>query len=440
MHFIPEHVIEFSPIQAVAPMANQLKKGFISASSVLFVRLSGAVLNVLLMIVIARFYEAAVVALFFLFTVLVQALSTLGRGGMDYVALKRIAYTDKLTGRDTITSAVLISFAYTLFILLILLILSPILFEYLPLFEGKISLVLTLGLSVIAVSQSAILSETLKGYGKQVQAQLLQTASLPAFAMIFIFCGGSVSDRLFVFYLIAALLTMMLAYKFFLDNKLIGYSATNSVTQSCGLAMEGLPVMWASFLNMGIVWLATVFLNYFAAASDVASYGISIRITMVLGFIMIAVNSIFSPKFALAHRQDDWKKLRSLLLQSAAVALLLALFPLGAIFLFGRELLSIFGHQYGNDYAGLIVLSLGQLVNLATGGVGIFLVMTDHGKVYRNIMLIIFVVAVCAYPYLIKMHGWFGAACITTILWALQNIMTFWYAHKQIHRNIIRIG
>jgi O-antigen/teichoic acid export membrane protein len=128
--------------------------------------------------------------------------------------------------------------------------------------------------------------------------------------------------------------------------------------------------------QIGVVLLGTM-----ADSGSAGLFAVAQRGAMLVAFPLAAVNSAIAPTAARLWASGDRLELQRLVTLSARGALLAALPVVGAfIFLGGPILTLVFGADFGAADISLAVVSLGQLVNVATGSVGVLLVMTGHQR------------------------------------------------------------
>ena len=84
--------------------------------------------------------------------------------------------------------------------------------------------------------------------------------------------------------------------------------------------------------------------------------------------------------------------------------------------------MSLFGAEFRNGSAVLVLLALGQYVNVATGSVGNLLMMTGHERIIRNITFAAAATNIGLCVLLIPRFGITGAAIGTSVGMAAQNI------------------
>jgi O-antigen/teichoic acid export membrane protein len=181
-----------------------------------------------------------------------------------------------------------------------------------------------------------------------------------------------------------------------------------------GVALGQLVFQWSSTLMLGI-W---------ATKADVGVFGAAARTAMLTSFVLMAFNSILAPKLAALHRQGNAAAL-SRTVQGATWLLTLLAAPVLLVFLaVPAAIMAVFGPQFAPAGAPLLaIMAAGQFVNVATGGVGVLLVMTGNERAMRNATVFSAVAHVALNAALILRWGALGAALATAISVALQNLL-----------------
>jgi O-antigen/teichoic acid export membrane protein len=164
-------------------------------------------------------------------------------------------------------------------------------------------------------------------------------------------------------------------------------------------------------LQLLMTWTPVIVVGALASSEDVASYHVAVRLALLIGFVLIAVNSIAAPKFASLYRTGQRKALEATVVRTTRIAVIAAL-PIAMCFMIWPEvILQIFGPEFVGRGTLLQILSLGYLVNTATGSVANLLLMTGHEKEYRSISLAGAAFCVVTVLWLTLKFGVIGAAC-----------------------------
>jgi O-antigen/teichoic acid export membrane protein len=112
-------------------------------------------------------------------------------------------------------------------------------------------------------------------------------------------------------------------------------------------------------------------------ASDVALYNVAHRTAFLTTLMLTSVNSIAAPKFAELYHTRDLEALGATARDSARMMVVLAL-PVLLTFVFVPGfVMGLFGPEFEVGASVLVILALGQFVNVSTGSVGFVLIMTS---------------------------------------------------------------
>lgn len=127
--------------------------------------------------------------------------------------------------------------------------------------------------------------------------------------------------------------------------------------------------------------IGVVLLGALASPDSAGLYAVAQRGAMLVAFPLAAVNSAIAPTAARLWASGERAELQRLVTLSARGALLAALPVVGAfVFLGGPILRVVFGADFAAADVALAVVSLGQLANVATGSVGVLLVMSGNQR------------------------------------------------------------
>lgn len=199
------------------------------------------------------------------------------------------------------------------------------------------------------------------------------------------------------------------------------------------------PLFWMSLLSMVVLWTSTFMLGVWGTSSDVGIFGIANRTAMLTSFVLFAVNSIAAPKFAALYHKGDLKALASTARNSAKL-MILFVSPIILLFIImPGQIMGIFGSGFEAGSMVLVILAVGQFVNVATGSVGALLVMSGHERQMRNVMAVTAILCVSLNAALIPGFGAMGAALATAICLAFQNLMASFYVFKYIKIVVIPV-
>ena len=155
---------------------------------------------------------------------------------------------------------------------------------------------------------------------------------------------------------------------------------------------------------------------------QVGLYSAAIRTSQWVSFMLVAVNAIAAPMFAALYAQGDREGLQRLVSTIAHWIFWPALGVLVGLATVGDSILHWFGNDFVQAQPEMIVLGLGQLVNVGAGSVGYLLLMTGHHRQCAYVVgasaLLNLLLNLIGIPTL----GILGAAIATAITMTLWNI------------------
>ncbi|MBI5118033.1 flippase [Candidatus Poribacteria bacterium] len=282
-------------------------------------------------------------------------------------------------------------------------------------------------------------AEALKGIKRIRDSQLVQAAGTPIFSLVALYFFGQswgVKGAVWA-YTLAVTLTGVLAYG-------IWRIATPKLRDVKGrfdtrrLLCSATPLFWIAFTNLVMVWCSTLLLGILRPSEDVGVFGIASRTASLMGYVLIAVNSIAAPKFAALHRLGDMEALGSTARKSARLMILIVS-PLCALFILAPTfVMGLFGPQFGEGGVALSILAAGQLINVAAGSVGYLLMMSGNGHLLRNGVLVSAVINVLLCILLIPRHGFIGAAIASAMSLAVLNIICLILVRNSMGINMLK--
>ncbi|MEC9356307.1 MAG: oligosaccharide flippase family protein [Pseudomonadota bacterium] len=151
-----------------------------------------------------------------------------------------------------------------------------------------------------------------------------------------------------------------------------------------GLVREGWPlwtaIMIAALYTQSGAWLVSAF----DSDDGVALFGVAQRLALVLIAPALVINAVLPPVVATLHASGNMPKLERTVRSLAGLSLLPCAALVVVLLICGKTLLGqLFGDFYSSAFTLLMVLCVGQLINVAAGAWQIVLPMTGR----RHFML-----------------------------------------------------
>jgi O-antigen/teichoic acid export membrane protein len=202
-----------------------------------------------------------------------------------------------------------------------------------------------------------------------------------------------------------------------------------------GLLRYGAPRAPAALFSQLLFWTDLFILSLYAGSVETGIYAAAVRAAQVILLFIISVSLMFSPFVADLHARGEREKLDRLFKQITrwTMAATLPLFVVLAVT--PGSALQLFGSEFGAGQTALLILLLGQLVNVATGTVGFVLIMV--GRTGWDLVVYALSVAfdIGAAILLVGGLGWGmeGAALAGALTMALSKVARLWLVWRFVH-------
>ncbi|WP_432697795.1 polysaccharide biosynthesis C-terminal domain-containing protein [Marinobacterium sp. YM272] len=184
-----------------------------------------------------------------------------------------------------------------------------------------------------------------------------------------------------------------------------------------------LPLWGVMLFGQVVQWSSQLLLGVWGTPSDVTLFATAQRTAMLISFVLVAVNAIAGPKFAAMYRQGDMQGLRRTALMSVRLMLMAAVPAVLFLMLFPEWLMGLFGAEFKAAAGVLMILGLGQFVNIASGSVGYLLSMTGYERQLRFNVVASALLGVGLGVLLIPFYGPVGGAIASSLAVALQSLL-----------------
>ena len=390
----------------------QLVKG----TTVAFVlKIVGVAFNFLFNFFIAKYYGADGAGVYFLAFTLVTVATVIGRVGLDNALLRFVSRHAAVEEWDAVEGVfrkgMLIACVSAGFLSALLFVLAPVISD--TFFdEPRLAEPLRwMSLSILPFSLTMLFAEMLKGVKHIRDSQLLQGTGIPLLSLLLLLLFGRHLGLTgaAIAYAGATGITVVAGYLFWRH-------ATPAIrgirgTFDTGLLLRtSVPLFWVAALDRLKLWAATFMLAAWSTTAEIGVYNIASRTAMLIGLLLIAVNSVVAPQYADLFARGEYHQLervarraiRFIAIVVSPIVLVLLLFP-------GR-VMGVFGPSFVEGKWVLIMIALAQSTNVITGTSGFLLMMTGNERMVRNSNLISVITAISLGVILVPRFGALGAA------------------------------
>lgn len=286
----------------------------------------------------------------------------------------------------------------------------------------------------------------LRGLHRVVAGQLPEFLLQPGLLSLFLVIAAVMSDSLIPASKAMALNAGAAALSFGVGAFLL-WRVTPSDVQKASPRYENrawlnstLPLALIGGLRLANRQAAIIILGFFVADADIGIYRVAAQVSLLTSFGLDAINMVAAPRFAALYARTEMVKLQRLVTISNRVILAFNFTLTAGFVVFGKMFLNLaFGQPYVAAYIPLMVLLVGQLVNSATGSVGVLLNMTHKEREAAKGIAFAFVVNVTLNFLLIPAWGIIGSAVANAIAMIIWNVLLWLAVRKHLGINSLAI-
>ena len=174
--------------------------------------------------------------------------------------------------------------------------------------------------------------------------------------------------------------------------------------------------------------LDVLMLGWLGTTKDVGIYKVASQLSQTVNLCLVAVGMITTPKIAGLFVDEKKHELQRFITQTARLILLISA-PFFVFFLvFGEYCLKIlFGASYSEAYGLLVVLLIGQFVNVLAGPVAVITNMNRKQWITAVAIIVSLFITYFLNLYLIPRHGAVGAAYASACALAFWNLFLLFH-------------
>ena len=174
----------------------------------------------------------------------------------------------------------------------------------------------------------------------------------------------------------------------------------------------------------------------FMALSEIAVFGICVKLSMLVGFVVQVSQQVALPDLALAHERKDGMLQRRVIIRAALLPSLVTLAATVLVMLWGDLVLGVFSSEFSSAKWTLAIMTGAQFVRAIAGPNVSMLSLTGAQRLNSTICLGACATLLIANVVLIPHYGLFGAAVamscsyiawsitVSALLWAKYGVRT----------------
>lgn len=305
---------------------------------------------------------------------------------------------------------------------------------------GAYSRTLLYGLPLIILfGLVQLTSESLRALGSVVRAYFPSQVLRPALVLGIAWCALTVTHHLngvdVVLTVVGVMLVVGLVQRHFLYGFLRGVQPGSAGPDG------GERALWwrlsFSLLVIGVLGallrqVDLVILGWFAPTSEVGIYAIAVRLATFCGLSLVLTNILAAPGLLALYSEGRLDDMQALVSRLAHVVFWPALVASLIGGYFASDILGLFGSEYRAAAPAMVILVLGQLVNVSVGPVGHLVDLTGHHRAGIYVRAVALLVAITAALVLIPAFGILGAAIASTLAMVIWNLALYIIVVKRI--------
>lgn len=274
----------------------------------------------------------------------------------------------------------------------------------------------------------------LRGFEQIFAAQWVSTVMRPLgflilVGAIWVFTGGITNAFLALWlHILGACMALTFAF-YLLWSQLRHTVPSNTVGQNKAVwVRSALSLVFLGILNLIPQHAGILMLGWMRGPEEVGLYRVAYQTASIIPFGLMAVNTAIAPSIAQLYTLGDKGKLKRFMMTASVVSTTFAL-PLVLLFAIkGRWFLGLaFGEVFTASAFALAIIAVGQLVNAATGPVGLLLIMSGHENKDALSIGIGSVINLLSNLALIQFWGINGVAIAFAITLVVANLLNLYF-------------
>lgn len=289
-----------------------------------------------------------------------------------------------------------------------------------------------MALAIVPSSLILVFSQAFKGIGNYKASLFFEGIGVPLLGVIFLpilifkwsVAGATLS-------MVIANFAILIIARFAIRKYLVGglpFSGQSRISGFWKMSSSMLTIELLNYMlaNGGVIILGIMI----DRKSEVGIFAISQRLALLVSFILVAVNTVISPKISGLYAKGHIKDLKRLVQNSSLFLIIIAIPVLVVYLLFAGLLLGLFGDEFKEGTIVLSILAVGQFFHVAAGPVGLVLLMSGHEKIMMNNIIVSFVIVVTLFLLLIPIFGIEGAAISISVGLIMRNLVAIIFVNR----------
>lgn len=309
--------------------------------------------------------------------------------------------------------------------------------------DNRKTALLLAALFIPLISLTAIYSSLLQGFGQAVYSQSLEWMMTPfiyGFLVMILWVNTALTIETAISASLISILIPLVFMIFKTTMKITDLSLGQFILKDLFKSkpdMKWLAVLTPFFLLSlsGSLnnYIPSLLLGFKTNDYLVGIYRVSESISAMTAMPLLLVNMLIGRQFVALYARKDMAGIEDLGRKSARVTFIMAAIFAAILFWFGREILEfLYGKAFVGSYDSLIILVLGQIVNVGSGSVALILNMTGFERDTVKVLLISTVLNISLCMVLVPLWQETGAAIASAASLSLWNAGLVRLVHQKL--------
>lgn len=288
------------------------------------------------------------------------------------------------------------------------------------------------------VALNSVRIAVLSGFRKVVLGQIPEAVIKPilflSLTICFLFFPGkdlSPSSAM-IFQVLATSAALVFGIFFLIKHQPVEIRKISAEYKSLDWFKSAVPFMFLGMMQVINKQTDIVMLGMLKSSADVGIYRAVVHASMLVTFVLTAVNQVIGPQIARLWALEDLVSLQRILTTTARVVALGSIITSMVLILFGGFFLNLFfGAEFVEGLWALRILCFGQIINGLAGSVGNILNMTGYERIAVKAVGIAALINIILNVILVPMFGIEGAAIATAVsLVCWNSLLIVWVVKK----------
>ncbi|WP_226684802.1 MATE family efflux transporter [Shewanella indica] len=412
-----------------------LNKSFV----VLFLKLLAAACSFALNIVLVRKLGSEEGGIFFFYQTQILFFSVLATLGLQNLIIRESAL---ITGGNSNLYSMLKGLPLVAIIISTITALAIGIYNNLvDLNQFSVSQFFQLGLGIFFLAINVILCSVNQGEARFYSSVIFQTLFFNLFLLIsLLFSPVDMSaNSLINIYLLSLFFAVIIQFRRIFSGDIRYKDIVSSTVDYRFIFISCLPFIIMMASERAVVLVIQYFLGKELGSEAISYFTVIVRVVAVPVLILSAVNVILSRRISISYQSKDIDSLNSMAKKTSRIIIPVSMIFFLVFTFFSKEILSIFGEEFIVLQMPLVIASLGQCINLATGTVSMFLLMTGNEKKLRNSLVIS---VLCSVSYIVFFAGDFSifdAVIAFSIYQVVSNLLSWFFVKKELGINTVQV-